>query len=66
MGNQMEQINYFEKLKQLMGYVQNGSDTEIRMFQDDATLSYWVQVGNRSNFGRSLEEALDKFEVEND
>ena len=54
------------KLKELAGYVRNGSDTTIKLFQDDATRSYWIKVGNKSNYGKSFEEALSKFEVEED
>jgi hypothetical protein len=52
------------KLKELAGYVRNASDTTIKMFQDDATRSYIIKVGNEENYGRSFEEALSKFEVE--
>lgn len=56
-------LGCWEKLKELAGCVTNGSDTTIKMFQDDATRSYWIKVGERSNFGSSFEEALSKFEL---
>lgn len=31
-----------DQLRDLMGYVQNGTDGIITLFQDDATLTYWV------------------------
>lgn len=58
--------NAWDKLKALAGHVQNGSDVVIKLFQDDATRSYWIIVGGKSNFGNSFEEALKKFEVTND
>ena len=55
----------FDMIIKLMGYVQNGTDRIISLFQDDATLSYWVSrrtVGRKENdwqeHGRSLEQAI--------
>lgn len=56
---------HFEKLRALMGYVQNGTDACITVFQDDATRSYGVSC---SLMGRrlwcetedTLEMAIDK------
>lgn len=54
----------YHKLRDLMGYVQNASDTVVTLFQDDATRSYFVKVGQgnqeKSYFGETLEEAIDK------
>ena len=55
--------NCWLKLKQLAGYVQDGSDETVKLFQDDATKSYFVKVGDESHYGSSFEEALSKFEV---
>ena len=51
----------FQMIVNLMGYVQNGTDTIVKLFQDDATMDYHVTVGeNESEWGRSLAEALAK------
>lgn len=55
----------FDMLTELMGHVENGTDGIITLFQDDATLSYWVShrtSGRKENdwqeYGRSLEQAI--------
>lgn len=55
----------FDMLTELMGYVQNGTDGIISLFQDDATLSYWVshRTAGKLNpdwqeHGRSFEQAI--------
>lgn len=55
----------FDQLRDLMGHVENGTDGIITLFQDDATLSYWVShrtSGRKENdwqeYGRSLEQAI--------
>lgn len=55
----------YDKLVDLMGYVQNGTDDVIKIFQDDATMSYCVGGGYQK--GRhwfesepSLERAIVK------
>ena len=51
----------FQMIINLMGYVQNGTDTIVKLFQDDATMDYHVTVGeNESEWGRTLAEALAK------
>lgn len=51
----------FQMIVNLMGYVQNGTETTVKLFQDDATMDYHVTVGeNESEWGRSLAEALAK------
>ena len=51
----------FQMIINLMGYVQNGTDTIVKLFQDNATMDYHVTVGeNESEWGRSLAEALAK------
>lgn len=45
----------------LMGDVYDGSNTTVKLFQDDATMTYHVAVGkNGSEWGNSLAEALAK------
>jgi hypothetical protein len=53
--------NDWLKLRRLAGYLQDGSHETIKLYQDDATGSYFVQVGNKSNYGTSFSEALNKF-----
>lgn len=38
-----------DKLRETMGYIQNGTDQVVHIFQDDATLSYMVTVGTGVN-----------------
>jgi len=57
----LEVLPLFKGLQRLMGYVQNGSETTVTLFQDDATYSYHVKIGQRSSYwGGSLREALEK------
>lgn len=58
-----------KKLERLMGYVQNGTDGIISLFQDDATMSYGISHRapgkDRSYYdwvvsGESLTAAVDK------
>ena len=46
-------------LRELCGFVQNGSDTVIKIFQDDATREWVVKVGEESYCGRSFGTAID-------
>lgn len=41
------------KLRQLMGYVENSSETTVKLFQDDATKTYVVKVGVESKFSKA-------------
>lgn len=47
-------------LRKLAGYVENGTDTTVHLFQDDATKDWMVRVGKRwPDHGGSLREAID-------
>lgn len=47
-------------LRELCGYVENGSDTVVRIFQDDATRDWVVKVGNlTSYYGHNMWKAID-------
>ena len=35
----------YDNLRKALGYVQNGTDTSVRICQDDATRSFVVRVG---------------------
>lgn len=55
----------YDKLVDLMGYVQNGTDDIIKLFQDDATMSYCVGGGYHQSkqwyeTAPSLESAIIK------
>ena len=61
-----EKITYMDKLHDLLGYVQNGSQREIKIFQDDATNNFHIVIlgSNREPIGRewgvSLEDVINK------
>lgn len=57
-----EKAEIYENIKILMGCVQNGSDTAITLFQDDATYTYHVTIrqGKKTYWGNSLGEAINK------
>lgn len=56
----------FRQVRQLMGYVQDGSDQTVSLFQDDATRSYFVNIGSSATRRRSyydehsLHEAINQ------
>ena len=57
----------FDQLRSLMGYVQNGSDGIITLFQDDATMDYFIKhhaLGRKEHdwmeSAASLESAIQK------
>lgn len=62
----------FDLLREMLGYVQNGSITRIEIDQDDATKTFILLIGNRGSnqrryYGNSLEEVVGsaaKAEVE--
>ena len=58
-------VQTLESLRKLMGYVQNGSDETVSLFQDDATMDFMLHVGNKTYWGNYLEQVIDKaFEAE--
>ena len=58
-------VQTLESLRELMGYVQNGSDETVSLFQDDATMDFMLRVGKKTYWGNSLENVIDKaFEAE--
>lgn len=42
-----------QSIRKAMGYVENGSDTTVKLFQDDATRDFIIKVG-RDDFGHSI------------
>ena len=58
-------VQTLESLRKLMGYVQDGSDTTVSLFQDDATMDFMLRVGKKTYWGLSLENVIEKaFEAE--
>lgn len=55
-----EKAVLFNKIRVLMGYVEDGSDVVLKLYQDDATMTFHVQVGSgHSAWGRTLSEAIN-------
>lgn len=58
-----QKVTAFTKLRELLGYVENGTDTTVALFQDDATHNYIVKIGHIKNgkhyYGDSLELAIE-------
>lgn len=46
-------------LRKLAGFVEDGSNEAVRLYQDDATKDWFVSVGKRNWFGSSLSAAID-------
>ena len=46
-------------IRELMGYVENGSDTKVSLSQDDATKDFIVNVGKDTYYGAGLAEAVN-------
>lgn len=55
----MHTIPLFTKMRQLAGYVENGTDCSVRFYQDDATRTWHVHVGQRGYYADSLEQAVE-------
>lgn len=52
-----------ERLRILCGYIENGTDTAVKVLQDDATKDWIVRVGindTNSYRGSSMMEAFEK------
>jgi hypothetical protein len=49
----------FRALRNLCGFVANGSETTVTIFQDDATRTFHIAAGKQHFHGNSLEDALD-------
>jgi len=54
----LDQADYWKGLKNLIGFVQDGSNTTVKIFWDDATTTAYIQVGKKSYTGTSLDEVL--------
>ena len=58
--NLRRKVKTLNHLKELMGYVQNGSDETVYLFQNDATMDYILRVGKKTYWGFSLENVIEK------
>lgn len=54
----VRRLNEHAAIINLLGYVQDGSDQVVTLFQDDATLDWVVKTGQKSEHGRTLAQAL--------
>lgn len=55
-----EKAVLFNKIRDLMGYVEDGSDVTLKLYQDDATKTFHVQVGSgHSAWGETFSEAIN-------
>lgn len=59
-NNWRKKAELFDRLRELMGHIQDGSDKVVKLSQDDATQNYHVSVGSGTSFdyGFSLEQAI--------
>ena len=51
---------FVERLRILCGYVENATDTTVKVGQDDATRDWFVNVGRSHYHGTSMEEAFEQ------
>lgn len=51
--------NRFDVLRKLCGYVENGSDTTVKILQDDATRDWLMRVGVKIYTASSFEGVID-------
>jgi len=49
----------YRQLKELMGHLQDGSQTDVLLCQDDATGATIVKVDKRTFWGGTLDSAID-------
>lgn len=58
-----ETTSFDDRLRILCGYIENGTDTAVKVLQDDATKDWIVRVGindTNSYRGSSMMEAFEK------
>lgn len=56
----MDFANAYVALRDVLGYIENGSSTVVTIFQDDATHIWCVKVGKQSFYDDSLIKAIHK------
>lgn len=64
MRRALEDAARWRKFRNVVGYVENGSDASVTLFQDDATKSWHLRVNNstysRKEFHGTLDEVLNE------
>lgn len=53
----------WEKLIELCGHLQDGSQTTVKLYQDDATRTAHITVGKVSYFGADWSDVLNKIQL---
>ena len=52
--------DHIEMLRELCGFIENGTDTTVQIHQDDATRSWSIRVGKqRPVYGATLTGAIE-------
>lgn len=59
-------IERYMKIRRLCGYVENGTETSVTIFQDDATREWIVKAGKNDWHGASFSQAIDAAELPED
>lgn len=63
----MEEINAqraidairLKEIREMCGYVENGSDGYVKIFQDDATRTWCIEVSGKCYYGDTFNKAID-------
>jgi hypothetical protein len=50
----------FQALRKLMGYTQDGSQTTVTLWQDDATGDFFVRAGKQEYHGQTFTKVFDQ------
>jgi hypothetical protein len=56
--------NRFNTIRELMGYIQDGSHSTVTLYQDDATGCFTISVGNQHDYGSNFNSLVDSLRVE--
>lgn len=65
-----KELNTLQKIRALMGYVENGTEVCVTLFQDDSTKDYFIKAKSLgkelwsesdSNFERLIDHAYEKY-----
>lgn len=48
----------FSELRDILGYIENGGGVSVRIYQDDATKTWHVHVGQHGYYADSLQDAI--------
>jgi hypothetical protein len=54
------QSRSFSELRDLLGYIENGGSTTVKIYQDDATGSWCIDVGDKHYYADSLQGVIRK------